>query len=98
MVCILAFPPDVSSNNVACLTHIHFRLFICRFWYLKLYALTDMREFDGLSDFVTSKRSPIEYEASAQHLVSKGHARDAMAFVPRYDAQRRADLYVECGD
>ena len=59
---VYSLPPDVSSNHVACLPHIHFHVFIRRFWYLKLYALTDMRDSDGLSEFARSKRSPIGYK------------------------------------
>lgn len=68
------------------------------FWYLKLYALTDMRDFDGLSEFARSKRSPIGYEVFVRHLITKGHPREAASFVPRCDAPRRVDLYVACGD
>ncbi|KAI5121711.1 hypothetical protein M0805_002104 [Coniferiporia weirii] len=69
-----------------------------RFWYTKLYALTAMRDFDGLDAFAKSKRSPIGYEVFVRHLVSKGHSKEATNFVARCDAPRRVDLYVECGE
>jgi vacuolar protein sorting-associated protein 16 len=67
-----------------------------RFWYLKLHALTAMRDFEGLETFSRSKRSPIGYEAFVRHLVEKGHAKEAVSYVQRCDANKRVDLYVEC--
>jgi vacuolar protein sorting-associated protein 16 len=69
-----------------------------RFWFLKLHALTAMRDFEGLETFSRSKRSPIGYEAFVRHLVEKGHAKEAVSFVQRCDANKRVDLYVECGE
>ncbi|KAI0370539.1 vacuolar protein sorting-associated protein 16 [Pilatotrama ljubarskyi] len=69
-----------------------------RFWYVKLHALTEVRDFEGLEVFARSKRSPIGYEAFVKHLVDKGHQKEAASYVPRCDAPKRADLYVLCGD
>ncbi|KAI0697518.1 vacuolar protein sorting-associated protein 16 [Cerioporus squamosus] len=69
-----------------------------RFWYLKLYALTEVRDFEGLEAFAKSKRSPIGYEAFVKHLVEKGHQKEALPYVARCDGPKRADLYVLCND
>ncbi|RPD64273.1 vacuolar protein sorting-associated protein 16 [Lentinus tigrinus ALCF2SS1-7] len=69
-----------------------------RFWYLKLYALTEIRDFEGLEAFAKSRRSPIGYEAFVKHLVEKGHQKDALPYVARCDGPKRADLYVLCND
>ncbi|KAH7906991.1 vacuolar assembling sorting protein VPS16 [Hygrophoropsis aurantiaca] len=69
-----------------------------RFWYLKLHALTSMRDFEALDTFARSKRSPIGYEAFVRHLLEKGHSKEASAYVLRCDAPKRVDLYVDCGD
>ena len=69
-----------------------------RFWYLKLHALTAMRDFEGLETFSRSKRSPIGYESFVRHLVEKGHSKEAASYVQRCDGPRRIDLYVECGE
>jgi len=69
-----------------------------RFWYLKLHALTAVRDFEGLEAFSRSKRSPIGYEAFVRHLVEKGHAKEAVSYVQRCDGPKRIDLYVECGE
>ncbi|KAJ8494739.1 hypothetical protein ONZ45_g13132 [Pleurotus djamor] len=69
-----------------------------RFWYLKLYALTSTRDFEGLEAFTKSKRSPIGYEPFVNHLVEKGFSKEAATYVVRCDSPRRADLYVKCGE
>ncbi|KAH9852249.1 vacuolar protein sorting-associated protein 16 [Lenzites betulinus] len=69
-----------------------------RFWYVKLHALTEIRDFEGLELFARSKRSPIGYEVFVKHLVEKGHPKEAATFVARCDGPKRADLYVLCGD
>ncbi|KAI0743728.1 vacuolar protein sorting-associated protein 16 [Daedaleopsis nitida] len=69
-----------------------------RFWYLKLQALTDIRDFEALGAFAKSRRSPIGYEAFVKHLVEKGHKKEALPYVARCDGPKRADLYVLCDD
>ncbi|KAG1760673.1 Vps16, N-terminal region-domain-containing protein [Suillus occidentalis] len=69
-----------------------------RFWYLKLHALTAMRDFDALDAFARSKRSPIGYEAFVRHLVETGHLKQAALYVMRCDGPKRVGLYVLCED
>ncbi|EKM77345.1 hypothetical protein AGABI1DRAFT_77347 [Agaricus bisporus var. burnettii JB137-S8] len=69
-----------------------------RFWYLKLHALTEIKDFEGLDAFSRTKRSPIGYESFVRHLVEKGHAKEAVMYVGRCDSPKRVDLYVECGE
>jgi hypothetical protein len=63
-----------------------------------MQALTEMKDFEGLEVFAKSKRSPIGYEAFVAHLLEKGYTREAASYVPRCDANRRVDLYVDCDD
>uniref|UniRef100_A0A0W0FT65 Putative vacuolar protein sorting 16 isoform 1 n=1 Tax=Moniliophthora roreri TaxID=221103 RepID=A0A0W0FT65_MONRR len=69
-----------------------------RFWYIKLFALTEIRDFEGLDAFSKSKRSPIGYEPFVRHLVEKKHVKEAIPYVARCDPPKRADLYVECDE
>lgn len=69
-----------------------------RFWYLKLHALTAMRDFDALDAFARSRRSPIGYEAFVKHLVEAGHLKEAATYVMRCDGPKRVGLYVLCED
>jgi len=69
-----------------------------RFWYLKLHALTAMRDFDALDTFARSRRSPIGYEAFVRHLIEAGHPKEASSYVIRCDGPKRVELYVLCAD
>ncbi|KAF8483136.1 Vps16, C-terminal region-domain-containing protein [Gautieria morchelliformis] len=69
-----------------------------RFWYLKVQALIEMRDFNTLDVFARSKRSPIGYEPFVRILLENGHQREAVAYIPRCDAERRVDLYIECDE
>ncbi|KAH8084369.1 vacuolar protein sorting-associated protein 16 [Cristinia sonorae] len=69
-----------------------------RFWYTKLHALTEVRDFEALDAFARSRRSPIGYTPFVRHLVEKGHHKEAASYVPRCDANKRVDLYVECNE
>ncbi len=60
--------------------------------------MTETRDFEGLDAFARSRRSPIGYQPFVRRLVEKGHPKDAATFVPRCDANKRVDLYVECGE
>ena len=72
--------------------------FLPRFWYIKLYALTESRDFEALDTFAKSKRSPIGYEPFVRHLLEKGYSKEAIPYVTKCDSSKRADLYVECGE
>ncbi len=65
---------------------------------MKLHALTEIHDFEGLDTFARSKRSPIGYQPFVRHLVEKGHNKEAAAYVVRCDANKRIDLYVLCED
>ena len=71
---------------------------VCSYWNLKLQALVEMKDFEALEIFARSKKSPIGYEPFVKMLLENGHEREAVSFVPRCDANRRIDLYIECGD
>lgn len=80
------------------MTEIIYAVLIARFWYVKLYALTEIHDWEGLDAFARSKRSPIGYQAFVKHLVEKGYTKEATSYVARCDANKRVDLYVLCGD
>ena len=69
-----------------------------RFWYTKLYALTDIQDFEGLEVFSRPKRAPVGYEVLVRHLLSKGYKKQAIGFVLKCDMPKRVDLYVECDE
>lgn len=69
-----------------------------RWWYVKLKALVEVRDWDGLEQFAKSKRSPIGYEPFVEHLVATGNPRQAIQYIPRCEGRFRADLYVKTGE
>ncbi|KAG8885848.1 hypothetical protein FRB98_001561 [Tulasnella sp. 332] len=69
-----------------------------RFWYIKLYALTEICDFEALDAFAASKKSPIGYEPFVSHLVKSGYKSQASRYVVKCDVKRRIDLYVLCGE
>ena len=87
-----------NGRSTTCLKSSFFDGKISSFWYLKLYSLIEVQDFEALDAFSRSKRSPIGYEPFVRHLVEKGHAKEAIAYVARCDSPKRADLYVECGE
>lgn len=80
------------------LIHVLFNSFEISFWWTKLQALTEVRDFEGIDALAKSKKSPIGYEPFVQHLVSKSFPKQASAYVPKCDAKVRVDLYVKCGE
>jgi len=69
-----------------------------RFWYVKLKALIEVRDWDGLESFAKSKKSPIGYEPFVELLVAAGSQRQALGYVGRCEARNRVELNVKCGD
>lgn len=90
--------PDKRQGSSSNFRGSLFLIFVNSFWYTKLYALTEVRDFEGLDAFSKSKRSPIGYESFVRHLVEKGHSKEAVAYVARCDPPKRADLYAECDE
>ncbi|KAL8276676.1 hypothetical protein RQP46_010944 [Phenoliferia psychrophenolica] len=66
-----------------------------RFWYVKMKALVEVRDWDGLEAFAKSKKSPIGYEPWVDHLIATGSPRQAVAFVARCEQKNRIELYVK---
>ncbi|WWC69699.1 uncharacterized protein I206_103642 [Kwoniella pini CBS 10737] len=71
-----------------------------RFWWIKLKALAERKDWEGLESFAKSKKSPIGYEPFVTHLLSltPPQPTHAASFVARCDPRQRAELYVQCGD
>ncbi|KAK8870008.1 hypothetical protein IAR55_000578 [Kwoniella newhampshirensis] len=71
-----------------------------RWWWIKLKALAELRDWEGLEGFAKSKKSPIGYEPFVTHLLSLNPPQPTHAanYVARCDLKSRPDLYVRCGD
>ena len=71
---------------------------LIRFWHLKLRALTEAKDWEGLDAFAKSKKSPIGYEPFVRHLAENGFGVQGAQYVARCDAAKRAELYALCGE
>lgn len=69
-----------------------------RWWYLKLKALIEIRDFERLETFSRSKKSPIGYEPFVNLLIASGSSKIATSYVQRCEQKIRAELYVKCSD
>ena len=69
-----------------------------RWWYLKLRALTEIRDWEQLEQFAKSKKSPIGFEAFVEHLIETGNSRQALKYIPRCESRSRAELYIRAGE
>ncbi|GAA6011899.1 hypothetical protein JCM10207_003423 [Rhodosporidiobolus poonsookiae] len=69
-----------------------------RYWYLRLRALTTLRDFPALLVFSKSKKSPIGYEPFVDELIKAGAHREAVSYVERCESRSRVELYVRCGE
>lgn len=68
-----------------------------RFWYVKMKALIELKDWDGLENW-SGKKSPIGFEPFVHHLLSMGCHREALRYVPKCEARNRVELYVKCGE
>ena len=68
-----------------------------RFWFVKMKALVEVRDWEGLDTFARSKKSPIGYEPWVEHLLATGHLRQAVGYVAKCEPRERVELYVRCG-
>lgn len=70
-----------------------------RWWYVKVKALTETRDWEALDQFVRSKsRSPIPLEAVVDHLIATGNPRQAIKYVPKCEGRNRPELFVKAGE
>jgi hypothetical protein len=69
-----------------------------RFWHLKLRALTETKDWEGLDAFAKSKKSPIGYEPFVRYLAEKGYGAQGAQYVQRCDVAKRPELYALCGE
>lgn len=72
-----------------------------RFWWIKLRALAERRDWDEIDQFSKSKKSPIGYEPFFQECLDAGNNRQAAKYIPRctnVSAVTRVEMWVKAGD
>jgi len=68
-----------------------------RFWYVKMKALVELKDWEGLESW-SGKKSPIGFEPFVNHLLAMGCHREALRYVAKCEARSRVELYVKCGE
>jgi len=68
-----------------------------RFWWIKLNALVDKRDWIELEKFSKSKKSPIGYEPFVDTCLAVGERIEAAKYVQRVDPNFRVSYLVKVG-
>lgn len=66
-----------------------------RFWWIKLRALVEIRDWDGVATLAKSKKSPIGYEPFVEECVKAGQFTEASKYIQRCDPHLRAGLFLK---
>ncbi|KAF9437396.1 hypothetical protein BGZ76_000869 [Entomortierella beljakovae] len=66
-----------------------------RFWWIKLRALVEGRDWEGLAILAKSKKSPIGYEPFVEECVKAMQFKEASKYILKCDAQVRAGLFLK---
>lgn len=75
-----------------------FRVSDKKFWWLKVKALCKMQDWDELSKFANSKKSPIGYAPFVQMCMQQKATHEAVKYVPRIsNPQEKVELYIQLG-
>eukprot|EP00158_Paraphelidium_tribonemae_P006784 Partr_v1_DN27971_c0_g1_i2_m11137 putative vacuolar protein sorting len=68
-----------------------------RWWFLKVEAYSDARDFDNLEKLARSKRSPIGYEPFVRACMRHQNLLEAKKYVLKMDSGKRAEMYMRIG-
>ncbi|KAI1311299.1 hypothetical protein EDD11_003512 [Mortierella claussenii] len=66
-----------------------------RFWWIKLRALVEIRDWDGVATLAKSKKSPIGYEPFVEECVKAMQFKEAAKYIYKCDAHVRAGLFLK---
>ncbi|CAG8500529.1 11622_t:CDS:10 [Diversispora eburnea] len=69
-----------------------------RFWWIKLKALVEMRDWDELDKLAKSKKSPIGYEPFVEECIKAVQHREATKYIQKCNPTVRPGLFIKIGD
>ncbi|KAG9293340.1 hypothetical protein G9A89_007586 [Geosiphon pyriformis] len=69
-----------------------------RFWWIKLKALVEMREWAELDKLAKSKKSPIGYEPFVEECIKAMQNREAAKYILKCEPAVRPGLFIKMGD
>ncbi|KAF9976159.1 hypothetical protein BGZ73_009073 [Actinomortierella ambigua] len=65
-----------------------------RYWWIRLRAMVEIRDWDSVEQLAKSKKSPIGYEPFVEECMKAMQFREAAKYIPKCDTQVRAGLYL----
>ncbi|KAH9823393.1 Vps16, N-terminal region-domain-containing protein [Melampsora americana] len=68
-----------------------------RYWYLKLKALVEIKDWIELEAW-SAKKNPIGFEPFVHQLLLMGCNREALKYVKKCEMKNRIELYIKCGE
>ncbi|PKK73317.1 vacuolar protein sorting-associated protein 16 [Rhizophagus irregularis] len=69
-----------------------------RFWWIKLKALVEMRDWPELERLSKSKKSPIGYEPFVEECIKAIQHKEAIKYITKCDPAVRPGLFIKIGD
>ncbi|CAG8571415.1 7902_t:CDS:10, partial [Paraglomus occultum] len=69
-----------------------------RFWWIKIKAFAEMREWDELDKLSKSKKSPIGYEPFVEACIKAMQNSEAAKYIQKCDPAVRPGLFIKIGD
>lgn len=85
----------INQSNRATKIRGDFKMPDKRFWWIKLRALVEIRDWDGVATLAKSKKSPIGYEPFVEECVKAMQFREAAKYILKCDAHLRAGLFLK---
>ncbi|KAI8601749.1 Vps16, N-terminal region-domain-containing protein [Dissophora ornata] len=85
----------INHSNRASKVRSDFKMPDKRFWWIKLRALVEIRDWESVATLAKSKKSPIGYEPFVEECVKAMQFKEAAKYILRCDAHLRAGLFLK---
>ncbi|KAK4398216.1 protein VACUOLELESS1 [Sesamum angolense] len=88
----------LGNNRAANKVKTEFKVSEKRWYWLKVFALATIRDWDALEKFSKEKRPPIGYRPFVEACVDAGEKDQALKYIPKLaDPRERAEAYAKIG-
>ncbi|KAG9321964.1 hypothetical protein KVV02_002847 [Mortierella alpina] len=85
----------INQSNRAAKIRSDFKMPDKRFWWIKLRALVEIRDWEGVATLAKSKKSPIGYEPFVEECVKAKQFTEAGKYILKCDPHLRAGLFLK---
>ncbi|CAO3625786.1 unnamed protein product [Cunninghamella echinulata] len=87
----------IGQHSKASKVRADFKVGDKRFWWVKLRALVEVRDWDQLDKLAKSKKSPIGYEPFVEECIKAKQYQEASKYILKCDPNSRPMLFVKIG-